>query len=439
MNNFILSSDQVTVLNDIEDLFNSAYNGPYRFSHAFREQVLTGSPGTGKSFLTYKIMEKARKSRYQLVLAATTHAATKVLADFTAEKVWTLHKLLDLRVVNNYVEDTTHIEKVCSMNAPTIELIINIDRPALLIIDEASYIDKEVYSYVQRLLVEYSKIIILYIGDENQLPPVNSKKPYIFNMDKPTNVLTTNHRFDAHSQVAKITNQLKSNIQDESNFLIDIKNGSNVTIMDDQDFLDKLQELYTSKEYKADPYYVKTMAYTNKVVDNINKHVRSYYYSDPNYQIDERLIVNSALVRKKRTLANNGDIVTVLKNVPILLLGVPGQRLTLATSAGGIFTAIVTIAHQKKNVVRKRLVKDKKWKELYNFMESFIQLKDIYASTIHKAQGATYVNTILHLENLVECQDHTLLARLLLVSISRASEHVYVYGSVPENLIRQRK
>ena len=51
---------------------------------------------------------------------------------------------------------------------------------------------------------------------------------------------------------------------------------------------------------------------------------------------------------------------------------------------------MVTTDYRKKSIEKKKFIKAADWKGLYNFMESFIVVKDIYASTIHKAQGASY-------------------------------------------------
>ena len=421
-----LSIDQTKALQNIDALFKNIH----------REQILTGSPGAGKSFLTAKVIEQAKLAGYQLILAATTHPAAKVLADFTGYQVITLHKLLDLKVINDYVTNTTHIEQHVNRAGPMIEQLVDTSYPVLAIVDEASYIDDEINSYIEKALIRYPKLVILYVGDQDQLPPVGSETPHVFTTGKPTSILTTDHRYDTTSQMASIVKELKKNIQDKSYFLIDIKQGKDITLVDENGMGNKMYELYTSNEYKENPYYVKSMAYRNIVVDNINNHIRGYFYSEPTYQKGERLIVNAPLVRQKKVLANNGDIVTVTGNWPTEIRGVKGQQLHLETLDGDRFTAIVTKEFKQKSKQRLKLVKEQNWKELYRFMESFIEVKDMYASTIHKAQGATYNNVMLHLEDLVECQDHTLLARLLLVAVSRASEHVYVYGSVPKSLMR---
>jgi ATP-dependent exoDNAse (exonuclease V) alpha subunit len=421
-----LSPDQQVALDDIDNLFNSEY----------REQVLTGGPGMGKSFLTGKVVGKALSAGYQLILCATTHPATKVLGDFTGEEVVTLHKLLDLKVKNDYVNNTTYVEQLVNRKGPMISQLVNTYNPFLVIIDEASFIDEELNEYIQDALESYTNMIILYIGDKDQLPPVGSEVPYIFNAGKPTSTLTTDHRFDSNSQMAEMVKILKSNIQDKSYYLTEVLDGPEISILDENAFLKQMDILYNDPRYLEDHHYVKTMAYRNKVVDNMNNHIRKFFYEGDTFQEGERLLVGTALCRGTDMLANNGDVVEVQEVSKTELLGVEGHELLLHSDRGKMFSAIVTTHHRKKSIEQKKLVAAKKWKELYAFMESFIQVKQIYASTIHKAQGASYQNVMLHLDDLVECTDHTLLARLLLVAVSRASEHVYVYGSVPQRLLR---
>jgi ATP-dependent exoDNAse (exonuclease V) alpha subunit len=421
------SPDQQEAIDNIRGLFNGSH----------REQVLTGGPGTGKSFLTATIIDEAEEAGFDVLVAATTHPAVSVVQNFTNYPAFTFHKMFDLKVEEDYQTNTTSIYQAVGKDGPFLQQQMHGLRPTLLIIDESSYLDESHYEYIEEALEYYSNLVILYVGDKDQLPPVGSEEPHIFSIGLPTNCLITDHRFASDSQIAEITNALKENVRDKSYFLINVDTGKDITILDDTEFLDKMEELYTSREYQDDSFYVKSVAYRNITVDKMNKYIRGYYYDKPEYQPGERLLVNKPLSRKRRILANNGDIVTVISNEETEIEGVKGQLLTLSKKGVGSFKAIVTPHYRKKSQVRKELAKKEKWRELYNFMESFIEVKPIYASTIHKAQGASYVNVMLHLEDLVECKDHTLLARLLLVAVSRASKHVYVYGQVPEHLLRK--
>ena len=421
-----LSNDQAKAVEDIQKFLNAAH----------REQVLTGGPGMGKSFLTAKVIEMAEEAGYDVILAATTHPAVEVLANFTGRDVTTIHKLLDLKVKTDYVTNTTHIEKIITAKGEKILEFLSWNTPTLLVVDEASYIDDEIHEYILELLEKYEQIRVLYVGDKYQLPPVDSIDPHVFHIGLTTNQLTTDHRFSSDSQMADIVCQLRDNIEDKSYLLVPIETGNDITVMQPKAFLDKMEELYKSQEYADDPYYVKSLAYRNKVVDKMNNHIRDYFYDETGYHQGERLLVNSPLVRKGKVLANNGEVVTIIDFYDDEIRGVKCTTVKFRRPNGDRFVASICHQPRKKNMVRKELADQKAWTPLYNFMESFIAVKPVYASTVHKAQGASYKNVLLNLEDLTECQDHTLLARLLLVAVSRASEHVYVYGTVPSHLMR---
>ena len=69
-------------------------------------------------------------------------------------------------------------------------------------------------------------------------------------------------------------------------------------------------------------------------------------------------------------------------------------------------------------------------------MEEFIDVRPIYSSTVHKSQGSTYDNVFLHIEDLSACPTYTDIPRLLYVALTRARNNVYIYGELPEHLIR---
>ena len=69
-------------------------------------------------------------------------------------------------------------------------------------------------------------------------------------------------------------------------------------------------------------------------------------------------------------------------------------------------------------------------------LELFIDPRSPWVSTIHKAQGSTYDQVIIDLDSFNSCSSMSLAARLLYVGISRAKNHVYLYGKLPAHLGR---
>lgn len=61
---------------------------------------------------------------------------------------------------------------------------------------------------------------------------------------------------------------------------------------------------------------------------------------------------------------------------------------------------------------------------------TWIDLRPVYAQTVHKAQGATYRRVYIDLHDLSICKDINQLMRLLYVAISRAQMQVFLTGDI---------
>ncbi len=59
-------------------------------------------------------------------------------------------------------------------------------------------------------------------------------------------------------------------------------------------------------------------------------------------------------------------------------------------------------------------------------------LRPGYASTVHKAQGASVDDVYIDLSDVGTNGNSEEVARLLYVAISRARKNVYLYGNLPE-------
>ena len=108
---------------------------------------------------------------------------------------------------------------------------------------------------------------------------------------------------------------------------------------------------------------------------------------------------------------------------------------TIKLSNGGIFKAFLVpfkytenlkslakIAKDEKNPTERK----KKWREYFNFKNNVLDIRDIYASTVHSAQGSTYNNVYIDLKDLFICTKKEELARLLYVAVSRAKNNIYL-------------
>ena len=80
---------------------------------------------------------------------------------------------------------------------------------------------------------------------------------------------------------------------------------------------------------------------------------------------------------------------------------------------------------------RIKLARNIKDYDLANMMETtWMDLRAVYACTINKAQGSTYDEVFIDLDDICKCNSGDQIARMLYVAVSRARHHVYLTGDL---------
>ena len=121
--------------------------------------ILTGGPGTGKSYTVKSIIHTYEKHGLKVNLLAPTGKAAQRLFQSTGRPAETLHRFLKLLPESAIIENQSLLDS---------NEFLDTD---LLIIDESSMLDLYVvYQCLKRL--NPMRTGILYVGDINQLPPV---------------------------------------------------------------------------------------------------------------------------------------------------------------------------------------------------------------------------------------------------------------------------
>jgi exodeoxyribonuclease-5 len=420
----MLSADQIQAVDKLQEFLKG--DG--------QEILLTGRPGTGKTFITEYVTHNIK----HLTITATTNKALGVLRDSFKNKATfcTIHQLLDLKVVTNYATGSTKLKQ--SNNSKFVYGVV--------VIDEASMIDAELKGYIQNSILDHGGKVI-YIGDKYQLPPVKGN-PVIFGKI-PEVELTTIHRQQGDHGIKTEADRFRDMII-TGKYDWNIRSNNNITVINKGSVaLDVLEDFYNSLDYLENPNYIRTLAYTNKTVNDFNNHIRenSKFFNsmlgkgiDEFPSINESVVVNKAYMPDKSLSLNQlstEDIITIKhkkeKEVSMYLMD---NNITLKVEE------IVTTNHETvlrcldeeyKDMLIKALKKEdhtnnrKTYQDLKLLQEAFIDIRPIHAQTIHKSQGSTYENVFIDYGDIMKCKDLNTRARLMYVALTRAKNHAYVY------------
>ena len=76
--------------------------------------------------------------------------------------------------------------------------------------------------------------------------------------------------------------------------------------------------------------------------------------------------------------------------------------------------------------------KQKKQMKIYfHLLETWLDLRPAFASTVHKSQGSTYDTVFINLTDIGRCPVASDVARMMYVAITRAAKRVVLNGALP--------
>jgi len=341
--------------------------------------VINGSAGTGKSTLVKHLIDtmKPRMKLYSVLLGedkslgdfsieltATTNKAAVVLAELSGTDPRTIHSKLGLTPKPNF--ETGELDFVKGKNY---QIISN----TLLVIDEASFISNQLYKDIDSSTV---KCKIILVGDQYQLAPVRQSESIMESLN--CMKVSLNDIVRHGGPIAQLGAQFREAV----------KTGKFTPT-----FQRMIDETFTDPEYHADK--ARVLAWTNTKVQQYNNHIRQIKGFSADLGINDVLITNRPISKKKKMYFNTDAQVDITEiGDSISLLGIPGR--------------IVQLDHG----------------------EDFY-LRPMFASTVHKSQGSTYDTVFINLSDIGRCNIASDVARMMYVAITRASKKVVLYGSLP--------
>ncbi len=463
----VLTKDQEKSL----ELFSEWLNTPY----SFKPFVMKGFAGSGKTYLSMKLLKKVDELGLCWTVVAPTHKAVGVLREgLKSESIkptWfpsTIHRLLRLKLKRQ-----ADVE-ICEKTDQTENSLENL---GLVLIDEASMIDSKLLEITLEC-ARCNSTRLVFVGDPAQLPPVGESSSSVFLMKRA--IITELREVVRHQgpvlKLAKIIRdgQIPCN-QPPILPVVNSKKG-NVGILDRNSWLEKAKAALRLSSLEDDPDRARILCYTNKVVDNLVPHARRAIHGEmaDQYQVlpgevlisRKAVMVNASLDEDE--LGEEPDIL-ITSNREMLVEDVIPNSFDLASLGMNhnfenllpvIETQIAKVScdqkefslrlmpqigsksrseldfslNQLSNLARERGKKNSAsiWKLFFFIRDSFASLGPASVLTIHRSQGSTFGEVFIT-SDVFWPKDLEFRKRLVYVAVSRASEGVWIVGDNKSN------
>lgn len=366
--------------------------------------MLVGYGGSGKSSSTQAFVNMLKHYRKSYLMLAPTGRAAKVLAGYTGEDVYTIHRGLCYRPPNDW--------------------IFNADNPIreeVVIVDEFSMVD---IFLMRRLLeaIDFNQTKLLIIGDDAQIPSVGAGNVlYDFLQCKqiPTVFLDKIFRYGTGglSTVATDTRMGKEYLdkksksmqvfgEDSSYIFMPMEQEKIIsyTVKVYQTLLNKgntVEDIGVLTCYNVGDYG--TVALNKKLQSVINPNAtEKIAYGDQEFRLND--IVMCIANDYKAIIYNNGDY---------------DEDDTTFIANGESGRVVEILSHG--------MVIDYGEVQIYCPKSSLGKIKLAYAISLHKSQGGSFKNVII-----ISPKAHTFMinSNLLYVGVSRAKQSCYHIGEV---------
>lgn len=446
MEKVILNPGQDIAAKKMQDFFKSSYTRGDHF-------VLTGGPGTGKTFLTNYAV---KGNLSNIAGVAISHAAKNVLQMHLGEKVkcFTLAGFLGLQKSN---DDDGKI--VFKENSNGFVPMKSFD---IMVLDEISMIDDIGYDHIMSI-ANNTGIKILALGDKYQLPPVEQDNDSKF-FDRVDVELTQSMRFggpieslaNVFRQEISLINQeeyfdkyiLNSYTKRENNYDFTGETGYRFT-KDINKMMEEAADNFQSNQNNTS--HSRILAFKNKSIDKINKGIRKLIYGENLAQFEkgEIIIANSNVyptgihTMRLPPIVHNGQILRVdsyiiddgpygircaylkLKNVFNPL----DRPIRVVSTENG--DAELNKYYKKIAELKIKAIADKtQWQSYFDFIGQFLQYDYGYAVNLYRAQGSTIENAYVLDGEVMDVKPLTWKQKFqaLYVAMTRPSKNLVFYN-----------
>ena len=421
--------------------------------------ILKGYAGTGKTTLISALVQVFENLKKRTVLLAPTGRAAKVFASYSGAKAFTIHK---------------HIYKI-SQKEGLVKVVrrMNESKNTLYIVDEASMIscesasnelfgNRELLTDLMEFVFEGENNKLLFIGDDAQLPPVQSDESPALNLD----FLTAT--FDVHVQTFQLTDVVRqatdSGILHNATLLRNILSKQKIKLpffslapfndinaLSSEDLEDELNRLYA--HYDTEDIVVITRS--NKRAYIFNNEIRNRIFYREN-----KLATGDFLMAIKNNyywidplsevgFIANGDMMEVMSitktqelygfhfmDIRVRLCDYPNYPdVDFKIILESLDTTGASMTHEQMRQLYQEVAKD--YEDIPNKRARFLKIKEnpflnavqvkySYSLTCHKTQGGQWKVVLIDIGYFDENNMDKEFIRWLYTAVTRATERVYL-------------
>lgn len=368
-----------------------------------------GPAGTGKTHLLGNISHTLEgqanickalgvsKNYTSIDFTATTNKAAKVISDATDHETNTIYSRLNVTMMNDY---QTGDKKLNFAKAAYV------NEHLVVVIDEASYLDERMYKAIKRLMPNCK---LIFTQDPYQLQSVRGSRPDI-SQDAGEWQTELTQVMRSSGALSDLTMYMRDCVKNEEDPNIK-PDDKQIFLLEDDGFMDRIDSLF-GMDWELNT--ARVLTYTNKQAQAYNQYIRELRKQESVFCEGDFVIVNEFC----RGFATDSEIrlsdETGIINKEFGLeykffrMGEKGLAVPLDYQA----------FHQKV----KQFKDEKDWINYFGIKEFFVDLRDPYAMTTHKAQGSTYQHSLVDFTDFKSCRSWDTKRRLAYVGVSRASQ-----------------
>lgn len=423
----MLNDDQRTAYEGIVELFTTQKPAI---------AVLSGPAGTGKTAVCNCLAKKLRPQ-----LSAMTHKAAAVMSSATGKGVSTLAKVMKHKKFEDYDKGEVRFKA-----SDDVELTDS----DTLFIDESSMTNEDNFNEViEKLGGRYN---ILFIGDEFQLPPVNEDRSLALTNGYPTFKLRQIMRSKEGSGIQKTSIAIREAMEQEALAIPGMAD-----ILADHDDIEWIREEEAFprmiEDFKAvvDVNDVRMISFTNARVEQFNYHLKQHVTGvNEKLAPGDMVMSNNTYSPRRSVVVENGygiqsgkfdtdfriqnnDSLSIAEIDEGEFLGFevywittvqfPQMHLPVPKDRAALDRRIKQLGNEARQLSGQ--ARKDTYREMFNLIESFADLRLNYAQTVHKSQGSTYKTCYFDLQALNS--DSLMGKKLLYTGVTRASEKLVLF------------